>query len=680
MPKFTKPKALSEDTELELYRGIMETPAEFEEGFTMKAVVGALFCGIVMIPGSIYLSLLSGASMNVAASWVTLILFAEIARRSLTKLRKQEMIILLGVAGAMSGGGPFGALIYRQFLVGSSAVREAGLRDGFPAWYAPPPDSAALAERTFFHADWLLPIGILAAVLIIHTIRAYVSGYIFFRLTCDVEKLPFPLAPINAAGSLALAEAGDKKQSWRWTIFSTGTMIGAAFALIHSLLPLVTGAVLAKPVMLIPLPWLEMSPLVQTILPAVAFGVVIDLAILLLGFVLPFWAVMGTAAGILITLILNPILYRAGVMQTWKPGMETINTQIATSLDFWFSAGLGIALGLAIVSVLQTALGVRAALKEAKGRATDRSSALKGGWETPPGRGDFSLKVASAIYIACALATLVLCVILIRDPSWMLVGFLFIYVLVYAPLMSYVNARLVGICGQTIQIPFIREGMFVLSKRFSGYAGLDVWISPAIADAAEAEKEGAAAQAFRQLELTGTRFWSRAKAQALTVPLAFLMSLLFWSFIWHSNAIPSHAFPYVQEMWELRARSDLIMWSATLGGAGESTMFEQAFHPVDILVTCGITVVLFLVFRWAGLPIMFIYGIIRGAGGLPHTLLLEVVGALIARFYFHKKYGSQRFLQIAPVLLAGYVTGVGLISMLGVAFALIAKSVLGTVL
>ena len=49
-------------------------------------------------------------------------------------------------------------------------------------------------------------------------------------------------------------------------------------------------------------------------------------------------------------------------------------------------------------------------------------------------------------------------------------------------------------------------------------------------------------------------------------------------------------------------------------------------------------------------------------------------------FYFHKKYGTKRFLQIAPVLLAGYVTGVGLMAMLGVAFALIAKAVLGTVL
>ena len=670
---FKKP---SEDAELELYRSILDVPEKFEEGFTIKSVVGALFCGVVMIPGSIYLSLLSGGGMNAAASWVTLILFAEIARRSLTSLRKQEMIILLGVAGAMSGGGPFGAFIYRQFLVGSTAVREAGLLDSFPAWYAPKADSEAIARRTFLHKDWLLPILVMVGVMLIHAVRSYVSGYIFFRLTSDIEKLPFPMAPIGAAGSLALAEAGDKKQSWRWTVFSTGTMIGALFGLIHALVPLITGAVLTKPIMIIPLPWVEMTPLLQRILPAVAFGIVIDLAVFLAGFVVPFWAVMGTAAGILITMILNPILYHTGVLHTWKPGMETIDTQIANSLDFWFSAGLGIALGLAIVSILQPIGGVRKALREAKGLMAGRSKALSGGIETPEGRGDFSIKIAVAIYVACAGLTLWLCIELIRDPTWPLIGFLVFYVLVYGPLMSYVNARLVGICGQTVRIPFIREGMFILS----GYRGLDVWISPAIASAQDAESEGASAQGFRQMELTGTRFWSRVKARMLTLPMSFVLSFVFWSFIWHSNAIPSHAFPFVQKMWELQARSNLIMWSATMGGPGETTMFQQAFHPVEILVACGLTVVVFWVFRWAGLPIMFIYGIIRGAGGMPHGLMLEVVGALIARFYFHRKYGAKRFLQIAPVLLAGYATGAGLIAMLGVAFALIAKSVLATAL
>ena len=64
-----------------------------------------------------------------------------------------------------------------------------------------------------------------------------------------------------------------------------------------------------------------------------------------------------------------------------------------------------------------------------------------------------------------------------------------------------------------------------------------------------------------------------------------------------------------------------------------------------------------------GLPIMLVYGMIRGFGQLPHFLVLEMVGALLGRFYFHKRFGQKRFLTLAPALLAGYFTGVGLLSM-----------------
>jgi len=60
---------------------------------------------------------------------------------------------------------------------------------------------------------------------------------------------------------------------------------------------------------------------------------------------------------------------------------------------------------------------------------------------------------------------------------------------------------------------------------------------------------------------------------------------------------------------------------------------------------------------------------------LPHMLIPEMVGALIARYSLEKKFGVQRWRQYAPVLLAGYACGMGLIGMSAVAIALISKSV-----
>jgi len=55
-------------------------------------------------------------------------------------------------------------------------------------------------------------------------------------------------------------------------------------------------------------------------------------------------------------------------------------------------------------------------------------------------------------------------------------------------------------------------------------------------------------------------------------------------------------------------------------------------------------------------------------------MIPELIGAFVGRFYLLKKFGKQ-WRQYAPVLLAGYGCGMGLVAMASVAIALIAKSV-----
>jgi hypothetical protein len=56
-------------------------------------------------------------------------------------------------------------------------------------------------------------------------------------------------------------------------------------------------------------------------------------------------------------------------------------------------------------------------------------------------------------------------------------------------------------------------------------------------------------------------------------------------------------------------------------------------------------------------------------------MLLELVGALLARYWLHRRFGRQKFLQTAPILLAGYLTGVGLLAMATIALRLIQSAV-----
>lgn len=75
-----------------------------------------------------------------------------------------------------------------------------------------------------------------------------------------------------------------------------------------------------------------------------------------------------------------------------------------------------------------------------------------------------------------------------------------------------------------------------------------------------------------------------------------------------------------------------------------------------------------------GLPILLIYGVVRGLGqSTPHGLILEVLGAFLGRYFFYKRYGPM-WRQYAPVLLAGFSCGMGLTGMFAMGLALIMKS------
>jgi len=148
-------KRIQEDYLLERHEE--DTPKEFKEGFGWISILGALFVGFVIVPGSMYLGLMIGQTLGAAADWVTLILFIEIAKRCRRTLTKQEIYVLFvmasGVLG-MAGGSLFAGFISTQYLVQSPAAKMFEIAHKIPIWVAPPPDSEAYALRSLLHRDW----------------------------------------------------------------------------------------------------------------------------------------------------------------------------------------------------------------------------------------------------------------------------------------------------------------------------------------------------------------------------------------------------------------------------------------------------------------------------------------------------------------------------------------------
>ena len=645
-----------EDKELQEYRDLLQPPDHFEEGFDWKTVVGAIFIGFLMMPGSMYLQLVIGTGIGPAARWVTIILFAELAKRAYSELKQQEIFLLYYMAGAALST-PFQGLLWNQYLVQSDAARMLGVTEFIPTWVAPAAESDSLIERTFFHRDWLIPILLLVGTQIIQRIDQFGLGYALFRITSDVEKLPFPMAPVAALGTMALAESTeDKQKSWKWRVFSIGGVIGLAFGAIYVLLPTVSGLILMEPIRLIPIPWIELTGHTEDVLPAVATGIQLDLGLVFIGMVLPFWAVIGGVIGIIITIVANPILYENGILTRWHPGMQTVDTIFANNFDFYMSFSIGLGLAIAFIGIWHVVGSFRKSDSSKKGSLQDL-------FRPPPGRGDFNFWISIGIYVISTISYVLLCLWLVPNFPWI---FFIAYGFIYTPIVSYITARMEGIAGQFVSLPLVREVSFIVGAKYFGYQGIEIWYAPI-----PIHNYGEATVNFRQIELTGTSIRGIIKSEIVVFPIVMIASLLFSQFIWRLAPIPSSAYPFAQEIWHLQALNTLLMQSSTLEG---SAAFYQALNFVYVLAGVGLGVIMYAILTLFGLPIMLVYGMVRGLGQtLPHAHILELAGALLGRFFFFKRYGAM-WRQYAPVLLAGFSCGMGLTGMFAMGVTLILKS------
>lgn len=646
-------KTTQEERELAEYQAIMEEPDGYEDGLTWVGVVGAVFIGFVMMPASIYLGLVAGQTMGPAAVWVTIILFTEVAKRAFVTLRRQEVYMLYYIAGglvsmvgsAALSGGPFALLIWNQFLANSPAA--ASFAAEIPKWVTPAGTSPAILDRTFLHADWLPAIYLLVVREILSRVSWFGLGYTLFRITCDIERLTFPMAPIAAQGATALAETtGKDTETWRWRVFSFATMLGIIFGVVYVALPAVTNLILVRPIYLLPIPWIDFTAATERWFPATPLGIGTSLQTLVVGMVLPFWVVVGTAAAALGSVLVNPTLHHFGILHQWEPGMDTINTVFSNQLDFYISFGIGTGASVALIGIGRMLANWKQTRSEAKRK-------------TPEGRGDIPVWIAITLYLVSSVVSIALCKWLVPTfPTWALIFF----GLIWTPFNSYINARMIGITGQFVPFPFVREATFI----YSGYKGVAIWFAPI-----PFANYGAYAQKFREVQLTGTKFTSVIKAELLMMVLLFFCSFLFWSYIWRLNPIPHVSYPYAQKYWEFNALQQSFWISAT---REENQAFLQAINPGVIGSGVGAGLLVYWVFTILGWPVLAIYGFIRGLGQIPHFFIPEFLGALLGRFYFAKKYGVEEWRRYTPVVAAGFACGMGLAAMVSIAAALIFQS------
>jgi len=660
----------ADDKELKEYRDVMQPPDidGFEDGFNWKAVAGAIFLGFIVNPATDYLELVIGgdASVGGAMKWVLVIFFAEIAKRSFTKLKTQELYVLHYMVGAALAD-PFKGYLFKQYMATSEYVQGLGLAAELPLWAFPSAEAIEAGGRTLMTGAWIPVILLTMFGMIVSRIDNYGLGYVLYRMASDVEKLPFPFAPMRAAGIVALAEGRDDESHWRQRCFAIGGMMGIVWGLVYICVPMITEVLMPKRLELIPLIFIDFTSQIGKILPATPFNLVLNFGAFLSGMIVPWWGVVGSFVGLLITWIANPVLQKTGVLSSWQPEMSFIDTVFVNNIDFYLSFGIGLTFAVTFSNLAISGGGPlrRLFVKAKPAELTHQKSWWSGfreGWRilitNNQARGDFSIFGAIGIYLASTFSWIVLGAYLVPGYPWLI---LTVYALLYTPLISYATAKLEGVCGQAVNVPYLKE----LTILLTGHKGADIWFAPMPIQNLGAETVG-----FRVLELTGTKIISQIKTLLLTVPIVIIASFMSSEILWRMAPIPSSAYPFTERMWELQLRQQCIMLTSTLEGGSqflEAIHFEYAGWG---LVSGSL---LFAVLSMFGLPMMLVYGAVWGLNqSNPGALFCTMAGACAAKFYFKRIY-KDMWLKYMMVVMAGFGCGMGVTSMISMAFNVISR-------
>jgi len=129
-----------------------------------------------------------------------------------------------------------------------------------------------------------------------------------------------------------------------------------------------------------------------------------------------------------------------------------------------------------------------------------------------------------------------------------------------------------------------------------------------------------------------------------------------WKYYFAIDTDPNFSSPWIQ-------RSTDVPW------------LFRAINPHIIAAGTVVGLGLYIVLSILGLPVLMVFGYVRALTTIPHMMVTEMIGALLARYYFWRKYGKKQWRLYAPILAVGFAAGMALTGMAAIAIALIQKSV-----
>jgi len=596
------------------------------KGLTIRSILGIVYAGMILQPAVLWLALVTGLG-PVGINFAATLFVTELALLAGSPLSKQETFIVylfsfltLVPAGVTAfGEAVFLNLIYNQYFAVNALY-------GFniPPWFCPV-SSETVYMRSFLHPDWTIP----ALFMVIFTLLFKIADISMALLCREIfikqEKLPFPLAEVDAQACLTLGEREEDKMR----VFSLSALIVFAYALIAYGTPMLSHAIFGVATTPIPIPWFDFNYNLEPILPGASFGIATDPMTFVFGFILPLSVIVSMfASSFAIFFIGNYLMKEWGLWAQWLPGMNVGDSYTQSILHVWAPAIIGVSVSAALIPLLARP---QILIRAFKSIVKIELKAVEPG-EVPP----FVFLIG---YLASTAATAFLFHLLVPDFPWIIIVFITI---IWPLILSLYTSRGRGETGLSLEVPYIREGLTLLS----GYRGIDVWLVPL--RGFPSASGGAHVQWLKVSEMLGVKVTDYIKGYFIALAIALVMNFIYTSIIWSMAPIPSYVFPAAQIYWPLSA-SFFKLWIS--GGV-------SLINPPLIFGGAVIIGLLYAFSQLLHVPI----SVIGVAGGMTTpipTATTLLIGGLVGRFVFQRVMGRDWWQKYRAVIVAGAGTGIG---------------------
>jgi len=617
---------------------------EVRSGLTWRSLLALVYVMVTFQPAFIYLFLMTGGvPIASAVQWATIILFVELTRFSGSPLTRQEAAVIYLAAGMATKYFWFispgmqnlahPGWLYQVYFKHSPAAVAFGLADKIPWFYAPVSDEPWIT-RTFFHPDWIPMAMVAIAYLVTAMLGDGFISMIMYVLYVEVENLPFPQAIPVTDSINTLIEREPKRLSF----LSATALFAGIYGFILYVMPLLTEVFFGSRMSLIPVPWADLNLYVHRFLPGGMFGIATDLAAFVVGFIIPFKAIVGSFIGSFATMVIgNSLLVSMGLTsfaEEYIYGMPIQTIWQRSFLHVWAIPTVGMALAVGVAPLIKH--------PELISRTAKTLSRLR---ETRVGVSPW-LIVGPFVLVSVGLSLF----------DWWLAPDTPIYILLFLNTVWPFLMLLIAVRGESLGVSFSIPYMRELTLKSIGYTGINGWFVP----------------------IYGASSWTtslKVCRDLKTKPLSYIFANYFaWTFglaiafffvqsFWRIAPIPSTIYPGTLYNWPILATFQAIFTTPEAG---------KFFDPMRILYGFIPMLIAYFILDSLGLGALAV-GFVSGASSAIPGPLAMLIGGIIAQIV-RRKMGEEFYRSYRGIIVAGVLLGEGMIVTAGSAVAIIVRS------